>query len=145
MAIHAAVSSESGILTIPNPNYLIPASFGSLELRQGANNEFIGQAINYKENTAEIRKVALDEFNLPRVDFIKLDVEGMELEALQGAEKTIKSSRPVLLVEKIKSNGEELHRWFSDRGYNLREVGINILAIHSDDKTLTELPPRKAP
>ena len=145
MAIHAAVSSESGVMTIPNPNYMIPASFGSLELRQRANNEFIGQAINYTENTAQIRKVALDEFNLPRVDFIKLDVEGMELEALEGAEKTIKTSRPILLVEKIKSNGEKLHGWFSDRGYVLREVGINILAIHSEDKTLTELPPVKAP
>jgi len=145
MAIHAAVSSESGVMTIPSPNYLTPASFGSLELRQRANNEFIGQAINYTENTAQIRKVALDEFNLPRVDFIKLDVEGMELEALEGAEKTIKTSRPILLVEKIKSSGEQLHGWFSDRGYVLREVGINILAIHSEDKTLTELTPQKAP
>jgi FkbM family methyltransferase len=145
MAIHAAVSSESGVMTIPNPNYMIPSSFGSLELRQGANNEFIGQTIDYTENTAVVRKVALDEFNLPRVDFIKLDVEGMEMEALHGAEKTIKSSRPILLVEKIKSNGEELHRWFADRGYVLREVGINILAVHSDDKTLTELAPAKTP
>jgi len=143
MAIHAAVSSESGVMTIPNPNYMIPASFGSLELRQRANNEFIGQAIDYAGNTAEVRKVALDEFNLPRVDFIKLDVEGMEMEALEGAEKTIKSARPILLVEKIKSDGEQLHRWFSDHGYVLREVGINILAIHSEDKTLTELAPVK--
>jgi FkbM family methyltransferase len=139
MAIHAAVSSESGVMTIPSPNYLTPASFGSLELRQRANNEFIGQAINYTENTAQIRKVALDEFNLPRVDFIKLDVEGMELEALAGAEKTITSRRPILLVEKIKTNAEQLHRWFGDRGYVLREAGLNILAIHSDDKTLGEL------
>jgi FkbM family methyltransferase len=141
MALHAAVSSEPGVMKIPNPNYTVPSSFGSLELRQGANNEFIGQAINYTENTAEIRKVALDDFSLPRVDFIKLDVEGMEMEALEGADKTIKSSRPILLVEKIKSNSEQLHRWFSDRGYVLREVGINVLAIHSDDKTLAELTP----
>ena len=100
MALHAAVSSEAGVMKIPNPNYMVPSSFGSLELRQRANNEFIGQAINYTENTAEIRKVALDEFNLPRVDFIKLDVEGMELEALEGADKTIKSSRPILLIER---------------------------------------------
>jgi FkbM family methyltransferase len=146
MALHAAVSSEPGVMTIPNPNYTVPSSFGSLELRQRANNEFIGQAINYTENTAEIRKVALDEFNLPRVDFIKLDVEGMELEALEGADKTIKSSRPILLIEKIKSNAEQLQRWFGDRGYVLREIGINVLAIHSDDKTLTELnPAKKAP
>ena len=143
MALHAAVSSEPGVMTIPNPNYMIASSFGSLELRQGANNEFIGQTINYKENTAEIRKVALDDFHLPRVDFIKLDVEGMDLEALEGAEKTIKSSRPILLVEKIKTNVEKLHRWFGDRDYVLREVGINVLAIHSDDKTLTELNPAK--
>ena len=145
MALHAAISSESGVMTIPNPNYMVPASFGSLELRQRANNEFIGQAIDYTKNTAEVRKVALDEFNLPRVDFIKLDVEGMELEALEGAEKTIKSTRPILLVEKIKSNSEQLHRWFSDRGYVLQEVGINILAFHSDDKTLAELTSKKAP
>jgi FkbM family methyltransferase len=146
MALHAAVSSEPGSMTIPNPNYMAPASFGSLELRQGPNNEFIGQAINYSENTAEIRKVALDEFDLPRVDFIKLDVEGMELEALEGADKTIRSSRPILLVEKIKSDGEQLHRWFGDRGYVLQEAGINLLAIHSDDKTLTELnAAKKAP
>ena len=143
MAIHAAVSSESGVMTIPNPNYMVPSSFGSLELRQGANNEFIGQAISYEQNTAEVRKVALDEFDLPRVDFIKLDVEGMEMEALQGAEKTIKSCRPILLVEKIKSNAQELDRWFSDRGYVVREIGINILAIHSDDKTLAELDIKK--
>jgi FkbM family methyltransferase len=141
LALHAAVSSEPGIMTIPNPNYMIASSFGSLELRQRANNEFIGQAVNYTENTAEIRKVALDEFQLPRVDFIKLDVEGMELEALEGAEKTIKSSRPILLVERVKTNAEELQRWFGDHGYVLREVGMNVLAIHSDDKTLSELNP----
>jgi FkbM family methyltransferase len=143
LALHAAVSSEPGIMAIPNPNYMVASSFGSLELRQRANNEFIGQAVNYTENTAEIRKVALDEFQLPRVDFIKLDVEGMELEALEGAEKTIRSSRPILLVERVKTNAEELQRWFGDHGYVLREVGMNVLAIHSDDKTLSELNPAR--
>lgn len=94
---------------------------------------------------AVIRQLALDEYNLPRADFIKLDVEGMELDALQGANKTIERSRPILLVEKIKSNPEQISRWFSDRGYLLREVGINILAVHSDDKVRAEIipaPPR---
>ena len=69
----------------------------------------------------------------------------MELDALQGANKTIERSRPILLVEKIKSNPEQISRWFSDRGYLLREVGINILAVHSDDKVRAEIipaPPR---
>src|SRR5271156_66969 len=67
IAVHGAVSSESGTLKIPSPNYFIPSSFGSLELRQHKGNEFIGQPIDY-ENTVSVRKLALDEFNLPRAD-----------------------------------------------------------------------------
>ena len=135
VAVHAAVSSEPGVMKIPTPDYTIPSSFGSLELRRGEKTEFIGQPINYSENMTDIRKLALDEYNLPRVDFIKLDVEGMELEALEGADKTIRRSHPVLLVETIKSNPEQIGRWFAERGYLLREVGINVLAVHTDDKT----------
>jgi FkbM family methyltransferase len=141
IAVHAAVSSEPGIMKIPTPNYTVPSSFGSLELRHRANTEFIGQPINYSENMAVIRQLAIDEYNLPRVDFIKLDVEGMELEALDGADKTIRRCHPILLVEKIKTNPEQISRWFAERGYVLREVGINVLAVHSDDKARADIIP----
>ena len=141
VAVHAAISSEPGVMKIPVPDYTIPASFGSLELRRGEKTEFIGQPINYSENMADVRKLALDEYNLPRVDFIKLDIEGMELEALQGADQTIRRSRPILLVEKIKCDTEQVGRWFAERGYMLREVGINVLAVHSDDKARADIIP----
>jgi FkbM family methyltransferase len=143
VAVHAAVSSEPGVMKIPTPNYTIPSSFGSLELRHRANTEFIGQPINYSENMVDIRKVAIDEYDLPRVDFIKLDVEGMELEALEGASKTIKRSNPILLVERIKSSTEEISRWLTERGYIVRELGINFLAVHADDKTRADIVPAK--
>lgn len=54
----------------PNPNYFRPSSFGSLELRPRPSNEFIGQPIDYTDNTVVVRKMTLDELNLPRVDFI---------------------------------------------------------------------------
>jgi len=42
----------------------------------------------------------LEEHKIDRVDFIKLDVEGGELEALKGAEKLLeRRPRPVILVE----------------------------------------------
>jgi FkbM family methyltransferase len=72
VAVHGAVSSESGVLQIPTPDYCIPSSFGSLELRRHDGNEFIGQPIDY-DNTVAVRKLMLDEFGLPRVDLIKLD------------------------------------------------------------------------
>jgi FkbM family methyltransferase len=147
IAVHGAVSSESGILTIPNPDYLVPASFGSLELRQGSRNEFIGQRIDYTENTATIRKLALDEFNLPRLDLIKIDIEGMELEALEGAKETIKSSHPMMLIEKLKTDAGQLRQVLTDYGYEMFEVGINLLAIHSSDKALPEIktPAQRSP
>jgi FkbM family methyltransferase len=137
-AVHGAVSSESGVLKIPSPNYLVPSSFGSLELRQRQGNEFIGQTIDY-ENTVNVRKLTLDEFNLPRVDLIKLDVEGMELEALEGASRTIEESRPIMLIEKIKTDAAQMRRWLEARGYAVIEAGINVLAIHTSDKTLADV------
>lgn len=145
IAINAAVSSESGLLSIPTPNYLVPSSFGSLELRQRSGNEFIGQAVDYTQNTSTVRKLALDEFNLPRLDLIKIDIEGMELEALEGAKETIGRTRPIMLIEKIKTDAGQLHQWLVAHGYEVIDAGINMLAVHASDQTLTELRPERQP
>ncbi|UFZ06641.1 FkbM family methyltransferase [Bradyrhizobium ontarionense] len=144
IAIHAAVSSERGVLNIPSPDYLTPSSFGSLELRQRPNTEFIGQAIDYTDNTVEVRKLPLDDFNLPRCDLIKLDVEGMELEALEGAAATIERCTPIMLIEKIKTDADQLRQWLESRGYKTIDAGINMVAIHGQDKALAEIIPQQA-
>jgi FkbM family methyltransferase len=41
----------------------------------------------------------LDTFELKQVDFLKIDVEGYELFAVRGGEKTIRGNRPVIVVE----------------------------------------------
>lgn len=46
----------------------------------------------------------LDSFNFTDVDIIKLDIEGWELYALQGAINTIKQYRPVIQVEIMESS-----------------------------------------
>ncbi|HCW07093.1 MAG TPA: hypothetical protein DGG95_06995, partial [Cytophagales bacterium] len=43
-----------------------------------------------------------DEFNsfqVNRIDFIKIDIEGSELYALQGGKETLKKFRPYVLIE----------------------------------------------
>ena len=144
LAVHAAVSSEQGTLQIPNPDYFTPSSFGSLELRPRPCNEFIGQQIDYTNNTVLVRKMTLDELNLPRVDFIKIDIEGMEMEALAGAQQTIRSYRPILLIEKIKTDLQQLEQWLVENGYQLMTLGINILAIHQGDVCLGDINPPQA-
>lgn len=136
VAINAAVSSEGGSLTIPRPNYMVPSSFGSLELRQRPTNEFIGQQVDYAGNTAEVRKMPLDELGLERCDLIKIDIEGMEFEALEGAKAMVERCRPVMLIERIKSDSGQLLQWLEARGYRVMDAGINMLAVHGNDPTL---------
>src|SRR5215467_399108 len=45
VALNAAISDGLGMLKIPRPDYLVPSSFGSLELRKSANTEYIGQPV----------------------------------------------------------------------------------------------------
>jgi FkbM family methyltransferase len=45
------------------------------------------------------RVCPLDDYALPEVDFLKIDVEGHELQVLQGAKETIARYRPRILAE----------------------------------------------
>lgn len=140
ICMNAAVSSENGTMRIPAPDYLTASSFGSLELRQREGNEFIGQPIDYSDAAmAVVQKMTLDTLNLPRVDLIKIDIEGMEMEALEGARGIIERSRPIMLIESIKADREQVRTFLQDCGYRVIDAGINVLAIHLSDPTLTQL------
>ena len=140
VAINAAISDKPGVLMIPQPDYLVPASFGSLELRRGPNTEYIGQAIDYSEGSLmAIQAINIDSLKLPRIDFIKIDVEGMEMEALTGAAESIAQSKPAMLIESIKTDAAALREWLAARDYATFPVGINILAVHKSDPILPHI------
>jgi FkbM family methyltransferase len=139
-AIHAAVASGPGSMKMPKPNYLVNSSFGSLELRKRESTEFIGQAIDYSENKmVDVQTISLDSFNFSRLDLLKVDVEGMELEALVGGVKSIGNLRPVLLVEMVKVDRNQLRAWLENLDYSVFEFGMNFLAIHKTDKCLPHI------
>jgi FkbM family methyltransferase len=54
------------------------------------------------EEEGTVQTVTIDDLwirsQLSRVDFIKMDIEGAELEALKGAEQTIRRFRPKLAI-----------------------------------------------
>lgn len=136
-AHHAALGAQEGELKIPRPDYLKPASFGSLELRQSEKNEFIGQPIDYSaQGSQTVRMITVDGLKLPRLDFIKMDIEGMELEGLAGALKTLEAHKPQMLIESLKTDGEALRRLLDAQGYRQYQMGINVLAIHAGDPSL---------
>lgn len=51
------------------------------------------------------RQCRLDDFDLDRVDFIKVDCEGYELFVLRGAGETIRRCKPVIVVEQKPHTG----------------------------------------
>ena len=139
-ALHAAVAATDGTMRVPVPDYLSPASFGSLELRPRPQNEFIGQKIDYSDAaTQEIRTVALDSLKLPRADFLKIDVEGMEAEVLTGAAGLIATHRPIIMVEWVKSSKPQLSGVLQAEGYRVFEMRMNLLAVHQGDPSLAQI------
>jgi FkbM family methyltransferase len=136
----AALGETSGEIAVPRPDYTRPASFGSLELRPRSDTEAIGQEISYDPaDCAPVPLVALDSLGLARVDFIKIDVEGMEAAVLRGAAETIARHRPSMWIEFIKSDRQELRRLLEEWGYRLFAGGINWLAVHASDPLLVEM------
>lgn len=57
----------------------------------------LGKIENAPSTKVEVR--TLDSFNLSRVDFLKIDVEGMEKMVLDGAKETIQRCRPIMYIE----------------------------------------------
>jgi FkbM family methyltransferase len=89
----------------------------------------------------EISSRRLDSFTFDYVDLIKIDVEGWELNVLQGAIDTINKFRPVLMIEKLseeKSN-KSLHR-YNDTDYQKLIKDINYKEIVSIDDDIIYIP-----
>lgn len=123
---------ESAILHVPPIDYTGPGNFGGLELK--------GQ----KEGEP-VPCLALDAMKLPQVDFIKIDVEGMELDVLHGGKETIARCKPVLSVEADREqNTPATLNWLRLNGYRAwwhrpelgplwpRVVSINLLCLPRD-------------
>ena len=134
-ATFAAVGETDGWITVPHLDYNQPASFGSLEIRQRQKTEKIGQRISYDEKDGQrVPMVRIDSLERDRIDLIKLDVEGMEVEALAGASETLRRHKPIIFVEHIKCDRERLSEPLIGAGYNCFPAGMNTMAIHKDDK-----------
>ena len=144
--IHAVAGESNGMAKIPQLDHVVPTSFGSLELKPTRSPEPIGQTIDYSEvKLVPVRAMTIDSLALKRVDLLKIDVEGMEGEVLEGAKRTIRQSLPVVIVEHLKTGPEKLVNFLTHYGYNIAEMGVNILAIHASDKTAEGFGPQAGP
>jgi FkbM family methyltransferase len=72
------------------------------------------------ETKVECRR--LDDIYSGRVSFIKLDVEGHELQVLEGARDVLTNHLPTLLVELIDYEGSKVPLFLKDLGYTVDPI-----------------------
>jgi FkbM family methyltransferase len=139
-AIFAAAADKTGTMKAPQLDHTRPASFGSVEIKQRQHSEFAGQTLVYDAaSTGEIPCITLDSLNLARVDLIKIDVEGMEMDVLAGSRSLIQTHRPAMVVEYIKSDANALRQWLEALDYQVLISGLNFVAIHRGDPSLANI------
>lgn len=140
-AMWLALSDKKGSIDIPEPNYNMPSSYGSLELIQTAESEDIGQKL---DKTQSVDAITIDSLKLKRLDYIKLDVEHMEEIVLAGAKKTIKSLKPVVQIEVLKSDKDKIKDFFDKLDYVTLDLngGYDFLCVPKDDPLLQNIQPK---
>jgi FkbM family methyltransferase len=117
------LGSVRGSVEVPTPNYSKPADFGTLSL--------VNQPIVDTNGTlSAVPMIPIDDLALHRLDFLKIDVEGMELDVLKGARESIKKFRPYCWVEYWKCDRQELIQFFTSHNYTLYKMDpLNILCV----------------
>ena len=105
MAEHKALGAHAGTLVVPWLDYAREGNFGALELGAWTQGETVPLA-------------TLDSYALNACHLIKIDVEGMERDVLEGARATISRHQPLLYVENNKpERSKDLIAWLLTSHY----------------------------
>jgi FkbM family methyltransferase len=99
-----------------------------------------GNALLGNTGTHEIKIITLDDFvrehAISKLDFMKIDVEGMELEVMQGAAETLRRFRPMLYFETLpRYTKTGAGATFADmQNFLVKELGYTLHRIDSQGR-----------
>jgi FkbM family methyltransferase len=92
----AGVGAAPGMIRVPNLAVDRPENFGGVSLNLDAGRGSVAEDTAL-EDTVPLETV--DGLGLESCRLLKVDVEGMELDVLRGAERTLRELRPLVYVE----------------------------------------------
>lgn len=99
-----ALGSKEEMITVNEPNYFSNYDFGTFSL--------IEEKIPSTNKKLTVPCITLDNFvknyKIPKVDLLKIDAEGMDLEVLKGSVDIIENFSPVIYVEHFDNRVSQL-------------------------------------
>ncbi len=120
---HRAVSDQvNQTIEITLPDYTKVNNFGGFELMPPAHSDNQDMTRGHSESVVT---TTIDSF-AECIDFVKLDVEGMEHRVLAGARHTFEQHRPACMLEVLKTDRSAVETFF-------RFMDYDIYALRADD------------
>lgn len=90
----------------------------------------------YVSDKQEKEQIALDKlFSDKQVDFIKMDIEGAEMQALHGAEKLIEQCSPQMAICTYHNpdDNEKIREWLLERGYAVENSAGYVICQNEEE------------
>ncbi|MBN3133617.1 FkbM family methyltransferase [Pectobacterium brasiliense] len=135
-AMNNAIGIDNGMIEIPIPDYHKMDNIGAYSLiKTYRRNEGVEHAMSEKKDI--IQMIKLDDI-IPseKVRFLKIDVEGLELDVLKGALSFLEeNSFPPFSFEAwnqewFKNNKKELLEFISHLGYKIEHIQLHDYVAH---------------
>nr|WP_294511265.1 FkbM family methyltransferase [uncultured Rhodopila sp.] len=113
-----ALGAAAGTVSAGQPDYAVPQDFGLYSLVQPA----------ACESREDVDVTTIDALRLARLDFLKIDVEGMEPEVLSGARAAIRDFAPWCWVEYWRVDINRIKACFDSGNYRFFPIDrLNLL------------------
>ena len=116
---HKLVGGACGDVEMPQFNYARPLNLGKVEFGP-MQREDIGQIRQNRRSKREtVPMVTIDSLNFDEVSLMRVDVEGMDWDVLQGAQQTVARCKPVIIANYGKTDVQGMLRFFGEHSYRV--------------------------
>lgn len=113
--INSLVASSPGMIDMPRRSIEENPNYGEVSFVDDVNSKIMD------DDVIPISVISLDSLRLSKCNFIKVDVEDMEIDVFNGATETIKKLRPAIYFEqRSEKNLKQIFEYFRKIDYCLR-------------------------
>ena len=124
---NVALGKENNKIEFEEPNYFQKNDFGTFSLVENVISQTTNNKIVVQINTLDW---FVEYYNIPKIHLLKIDVEGMDIDVLMGATKTIQKHFPIIFIEHSDNRRtviDDIKNFLNQFDYGYTVVGNNVL------------------